>query len=79
MGGHEIDAYKDVLKHEFAANENLFKSRFGQALISPVTSVTVAAAYDLVSERAALQMRLDQVSSAAQLHPEAGLAAGDIA
>ena len=50
-----------------------------RALVIRVTSITDMAAKDLVTDWAALHMRLDQVTSAARLRLEAGFVASDLA
>ena len=67
------------INEEYAQKENFLEMRFEQAFIARVTSVTDTAAKDLATKRAALQMRLVQVTSAARHRLEAGLAVSDLA
>ena len=79
MGDQEIEAYKDILKFDFHAREKILESHLERALVAQVASNTDAAANDLASERAAMQMRFGQVTHVARRRLEAGLAAGEMA
>ena len=59
--------------------EPTLEMRLEQALVARMASFADYAANHLVTERAALQGRLDQATAAAELRCEAGLAASDAA
>ena len=77
IGEQKIDFYKAILKSEHAENQKMLEVKLEQALVACLTSLTDIATSNLVAERAAMQMRLDQVTSVSRLRLEAGLAAGE--
>ena len=71
----------DVISHTQISDEEIpvELKRLEQALVVRMTSLADYAASDLLTERAALQRRLDHATATAELRCEAGRAASDLA
>ena len=73
-----MEAYENIIKTEYENKEKLLEFCFEQALTERMTSLADRTAYDLATEQAAFQRRLDRVSAASRLEPEAGLASAEL-
>ena len=59
---HELEAYENIIKTEYENKEKLFEMRLEQELAARMTSLADRTAFDLATEQAAFQLRLDQKS-----------------
>ena len=66
-----------MLEARYKSKEEFLEMQLEWALVPHVMNIADMAANQLVTERTALQLRLDQVTAAFRLKLEAGLAAGE--
>ena len=74
----QLEEFEAILEAQYKFKRKFLEMQLERALVTRITNVTDIAANQLVIERAALQLRLDQVTSAARLKLKAGLVAGEL-